>query len=61
MGYLRCKGGSHLHEFMTSGWSREPKLLFAIEVEFGDEMERSVSTGWALLGDDHGHRWQISD
>jgi len=56
MGYLRCEGGPHLHEFVTGWWSREPKLSFAVEVEFRDEMERSVSTGWALWGGDGGHR-----
>ena len=50
MRYLRCEGRPHLHEFVTGGGGGEPKLSFVVEVEFADEMERSISTGWSLWG-----------
>ena len=55
VGYLRCEGGPHLHEFVAGGRGGEPKLSFAVEVEFPDEMKTSVSTGRALWGGDGGH------
>ena len=53
--YLRCGGGPHLHEFVTGGGGGEPKLSFAVEVEFRDGVGGSVSTGQALWGGDGGH------
>ena len=61
MGYLRCEGGPHLHEFVTGGRGKEPKLSFAVDVEFTDEMESSVSTGRVLWGGDGDHGWRIGD
>jgi len=52
---LRRECGPHLHEFVTGGWGGEPELSFAVEVEFADEVESSVSTGRALWGGDGGH------
>jgi hypothetical protein len=45
VGYLRCEGGPHLHEFVTGRRGGEAKLSLAVEVEFPDEMETCVSTG----------------
>lgn len=56
VGYLRCEGGPHLHELMTGGRGGEPKLSFAVEVEFPDEMEACVLAGGALWRGDGGHR-----
>ena len=54
VGYLRCEGGPHLHELVTSEWGGEPNLPFAVEVEVADEVE-SLSTARALWGGDGGH------
>jgi hypothetical protein len=55
VGYLRCEGGPHLHEFVTSGRGGETKLSLAVEVEFPDEVETRIPTGGALWGSDGGH------
>ena len=55
VGYLRCEGGPHLHELVTGRRGGEAKLSLAVEVEFPDKMESSVSTGGALWGGDGGH------
>jgi len=55
VGSLRWEGWPHLHELVTGRRSGETKLSLAVEVEFPDEMESSVSTGGALRGSDGGH------
>lgn len=55
MGYLRCERRPHFHQFVTRRRSGKPELSFAVEVQFTDEMEASVSAGWALWWSDGGH------
>ena len=55
VGYLGCKGGPHLHEFVTGRRGGETELSLAVEVEFADEVETRVSAGWALWWGDGGH------